>query len=65
MLNKLLIALFASAFALGAYAQAPKAEPKTEDYGEDYWVDRGYEAVDPEGHHWFFIQRLKDGKKKS
>src|SRR3954466_658103 len=30
MLKKLLVALFASAFALGAYAQAPKAEPKTE-----------------------------------
>ena len=28
MLKKLLVALVASAFALGAYAQAPKAEPK-------------------------------------
>src|SRR2546423_7812678 len=28
MLKKLLVALIASAFALGAYAQAPKAEPK-------------------------------------
>ncbi len=35
------------------------AEPKTEDYGPDYWCDRGYEAVDPEGHHWFFMQRLR------
>ena len=34
MLNKLLVALFASAFALGAYAQAPKAEPKTETKAE-------------------------------
>src|SRR5262245_32469531 len=30
MLKKLLVALVASAFALGAYAQAPKAEPKAE-----------------------------------
>lgn len=28
MLKKLLVALVASAFALGAYAQAPKDEPK-------------------------------------
>jgi uncharacterized glyoxalase superfamily protein PhnB len=35
------------------------AEPRTEDHGEDYWADRSYEAIDPEGHHWFFIQRLR------
>ena len=35
-------------------------EPKTTDYGDDYWVDRSYEAVDPEGHHWWFMQRLRD-----
>ena len=35
------------------------AEPKTSDYGEDYWTDRGYEAVDLEGHHWWFVQRLR------
>ena len=34
------------------------AEPHTDDYGEGYWSDRSYEAVDLEGHHWFFIQRL-------
>ena len=28
MLNKLLVALMASAFALGAYAQAPKSDAK-------------------------------------
>ena len=33
-------------------------EPKTTDYGEDYWIDRSYEAVDHEGHHWWFMQRL-------
>jgi uncharacterized glyoxalase superfamily protein PhnB len=37
-------------------------ELKTTDYGEDYWIDRAYEAVDPEGHHWRFVQRLKTGK---
>jgi uncharacterized glyoxalase superfamily protein PhnB len=35
------------------------AEPKTEDHGPDYWADRTYEAIDPEGHHWFFIQRVR------
>lgn len=35
------------------------AEPKTEDHGADYWADRTYEAVDLEGHHWFFIQRVR------
>ncbi|MBF5041832.1 aminotransferase [Aggregicoccus sp. 17bor-14] len=37
------------------------SEPKTTDYGEDYWVDRGYEAEDLEGHHWYFAQRLSGG----
>jgi uncharacterized glyoxalase superfamily protein PhnB len=35
------------------------AEPTTTDYGEEYWEDRAYEAEDPEGHHWFFMQRLR------
>ena len=34
-------------------------EPKTTDYGADYWTDRTYEAVDPDGHHWWFVQRLR------
>jgi len=34
-------------------------EPKTEDYGEDYWADRTYRAEDPEGHHWWFMQRVR------
>ena len=38
-------------------------EPKTTDYGEDWWTDRGYEAEDLEGHHWWFYQRLRDAKK--
>jgi uncharacterized glyoxalase superfamily protein PhnB len=36
------------------------SEPTTTDYGEDYWTDRGYEVEDPEGHHWWFYQRLRD-----
>jgi uncharacterized glyoxalase superfamily protein PhnB len=34
-------------------------EPKTSDYGEDYWTDRSYGAEDIEGHHWWFVQRLR------
>jgi uncharacterized glyoxalase superfamily protein PhnB len=34
-------------------------EPKTTDYGDDYWIDRSYEAIDLEGHHWWFMQRLR------
>lgn len=36
-------------------------EPETHDYGEEYWTDRGYECRDPEGHHWWFYQRLRTG----
>ena len=39
------------------------SEPKNTDYGEDYWEDRGYEAEDLEGHHWWFYERLRDPKK--
>jgi uncharacterized glyoxalase superfamily protein PhnB len=35
-------------------------EPETMDYGEEYWTDRSYGAVDPEGHQWFFMQRIRD-----
>jgi len=35
------------------------SEPATQDYGEGYWADRGYECVDPEGHHWWFAERLE------
>lgn len=37
-------------------------EPQTTDYGDEYWADRTYRAVDPEGHHWFFMQRVRDAK---
>src|SRR5574338_12345 len=36
------------------------SEPKTTDYGDGYWVDRSYEAIDLEGHHWWFMTRLQD-----
>jgi len=39
-------------------------EPKTFDYGEDYWSDRSYRLVDPEGHEWWFMQRMRDQKAK-
>jgi uncharacterized glyoxalase superfamily protein PhnB len=37
-------------------------EPTTTDYGDDYWTDRGYGAIDHEGHHWYFVQRLRNPK---
>lgn len=37
-------------------------EPTVHDYGEEYWTDRGYECEDPEGHRWWFYQRLRDPK---
>ena len=33
--------------------------PETHDYGPEHWADRSYEAVDPEGHHWWFLQRVR------
>lgn len=35
-------------------------EPENTDYGEEYWEDRAYEATDPEGHRWWFYQRIRD-----
>ncbi len=34
------------------------SDPKTTDYGEGYWADRTYECTDPDGHHWYFMQRM-------
>ncbi|MGH8052020.1 MAG: VOC family protein [Arenimonas sp.] len=34
-------------------------EPALHDYGEAYWADRSYGAVDPEGHMWWFTQRVR------
>lgn len=33
--------------------------PVTHDYGDDYWTDRSYGALDPEGHLWWVVQRLR------
>jgi uncharacterized glyoxalase superfamily protein PhnB len=37
-------------------------EPETHDYGDDYWADRTYLARDPEGHHWWFLHRVREQK---
>ena len=37
-------------------------EPADHDYGPDHWSDRSYGAIDPEGHHWWFSQRMRDKK---
>ena len=46
-----------------AHARAAGAkivdEPALHDYGEAYWADRSYGAVDPEGHLWWFSQRVR------
>ena len=42
-----------------AAGAAITTEPATQDYGEDYWTDRTYQARDLEGHHWWFMQRLR------
>jgi uncharacterized glyoxalase superfamily protein PhnB len=34
-------------------------EPLVSDYGEEYWADRCYQAEDPEGHLWWFAQRMR------
>ena len=34
-------------------------EPTVHDYGDDHWADRSYGAIDPEGHLWWFSQRLR------
>jgi len=36
-------------------------ELSVSDYGPEYWSDRCYGAVDCEGHHWWFTQRLVTG----
>ena len=37
-------------------------EPNTDDYGEEHGANRSYEAVDPEGHHWWFMRVARDPK---
>lgn len=36
------------------------SELSDHDYGEDYWTDRSYGALDPEGHQWWFAQRIRN-----
>lgn len=35
------------------------AEPELHDYGSDYWADRSYGVLDPQGHLWWFAQRIR------
>ncbi len=35
-------------------------QPETTDYGAEYWADRTYGARDPEGHVWWFMQRMRN-----
>lgn len=35
-------------------------EPATHDFGAEYWSDRMYAALDPEGHLWWWTQRLRN-----
>jgi uncharacterized glyoxalase superfamily protein PhnB len=34
-------------------------EPKVSDYGEDYWADKSCQVRDPEGHFWWFAERVR------
>ena len=34
-------------------------EPQLVDYGEDYWADKSYGFVDPEGHLWWIVERVR------
>ena len=35
------------------------AEPELHDHGPDHWADRCYGCLDPEGHLWWFMQRVR------
>ena len=50
--------------ALAAGAKVVR-EPSTSDYGDDYWADRSYGALDPEGHLWWFMQRVRSAGERS
>jgi uncharacterized glyoxalase superfamily protein PhnB len=49
----------ARARAAGAQVFRETAES---DYGAEYNVDRTYGAYDLDGHQWFFMQRVRDGR---
>lgn len=33
--------------------------PTVNDHGKDYWADKSYQAVDLEGHAWWFCERVR------
>ena len=35
------------------------AEPQVHDYGQAHWTDKSYGVLDPEGHLWWFCERLR------
>jgi uncharacterized glyoxalase superfamily protein PhnB len=35
-------------------------ELSVHDYGADHWADRSYGALDPEGHLWWFTERMRN-----
>lgn len=37
-------------------------EPQINDYGEEYGAHHTYEAEDLEGHHWWFMRRVRGPK---
>lgn len=37
-------------------------EPKTDDYGDEHGAHRSYRAIDPEGHHWWFMHQVRGPK---
>jgi uncharacterized glyoxalase superfamily protein PhnB len=39
-------------------------EPTIHDYGNEYWADRSYGALDPEGHLWWIVQRIRTAADK-
>ena len=49
---------YARAKAAGARIER---ELEVNDYGPAYWTDKTYGCVDPEGHRWWFSERLRTG----
>jgi uncharacterized glyoxalase superfamily protein PhnB len=47
------------ALAAGAVLAQPL---ETHDYGDDYWTDRTYGVRDPEGHFWWFAERVRSAR---
>lgn len=51
----------AQAESAGAIIARP---PATDDYGPEYGAHRSYEAIDPEGHHWWFMRVVREAGAK-